>query len=205
MTIFFSLCRFLFNNKACLGTSTTAALLRLQQQRPSLFYCNNVLFAIMVSTRKKTTTVKNTTTVTTTVKEPKAAVKAGTKRSVSPATEEEVIEEEKNVKKVKSTTSKKRAWEPFDPSLPNNMTFPTEFKIPAKPEKSIKIASYNVASLAACIKKGFNTYVVAEDADILCVQETKLNQPLSTAVNDKVYKYRYWSFDEKKGYGKRNE
>ncbi|KAI7895261.1 Endonuclease/exonuclease/phosphatase [Mucor mucedo] len=80
------------------------------------------------------------------------------------------------------------------------MVFPTKFEIPPKPENAIKIASYNVASLPACIKKGFNTYIDAEDADIVCVQETKLNQPISTAVNDKVYKYRYWSFDEKKGY-----
>ncbi|KAI7869737.1 Endonuclease/exonuclease/phosphatase [Spinellus fusiger] len=65
---------------------------------------------------------------------------------------------------------------------------------------SIKIASYNVASLSASIKKGFNQYVDAEDADILCLQETKVNAPLSTAVDDKVYKYRYWAIDEKKGY-----
>ncbi|KAI9480731.1 MAG: Endonuclease/exonuclease/phosphatase [Benjaminiella poitrasii] len=80
------------------------------------------------------------------------------------------------------------------------MTFPDEFNIPSKPEGTIKIASYNVAGLNACIKKGFNRYVDAEDADIVCLQETKVNAPLSTAVNDKVYKYRYWSFDEKKGY-----
>lgn len=117
-----------------------------------------------------------------------------TKRSASPPLETVV-------KKVK-TTPKKGAWTPFDPSLPNNMVFPTKFEIPPKPENAIKIASYNVASLPACIKKGFNTYIDAEDADIVCVQETKVNQPISTAVNDKVYKYRYWSFDEKKGYGK---
>jgi hypothetical protein len=34
------------------------------------------------------------------------------------------------------------------------------------------------------------------------VQETKINAPLSTAVDDKIYKYRYWGFEEKKGYGK---
>lgn len=127
----------------------------------------------------------------------KTTVSKTTKRSASPDTpvEKEVV------KKVKAAPKKKAAWEPFDPSLPNNKTFPTTFTIPEKPDNAIKIASYNVASLPACIKKGFNTYVDAEDADILCVQETKLNQPLSTAVNDKVYKYRYWSFDEKKGYG----
>lgn len=142
----------------------------------------------MVAVRKKTTVktvekVKSTTTTT-------------AKRSASPTAEAN------DAKKTKITPKKKATWEPFDPSLPNNMTFPTEFKIPAKPEGCIKVVSYNVASLAACIKKGFNTYIDAEDADIVCIQEHKLNAPLSTAVNDKTYKYRYWAFDEKKGYGK---
>lgn len=148
-------------------------------------------YANMAATRKKTTV---TTTTTTTEVVAKAVEK---KRSASP----DSAVEGKVVKKVKAAP-KKKVWTPFDPSLPNNKTFPTTFTIPPKPENAIKIASYNVASLPACIKKGFNTYVDAEDADILCVQETKLNQPLSTAVNDKVYKYRYWSFDEKKGYGR---
>ncbi|KAG2191689.1 hypothetical protein INT46_005390 [Mucor plumbeus] len=141
----------------------------------------------MVAARKKTT-------VTTDEK------KAAGKRALSPETVEEATTEEQVVKKAKVTKKKTAAWEPFDPSLPNNMAFPTQFDIPSKPENSIKIVSYNVAGLAACIKKGFNTYVDAEDADILCIQEHKQNAPLSTAVNDKVYKHRYWAIDEKKGY-----
>ncbi|GAA5796230.1 hypothetical protein HPULCUR_001600 [Helicostylum pulchrum] len=117
-----------------------------------------------------------------------------TKRALSPTAVAST-----DVKKPKAA-AKKKTWEPFDPSLPNNMIFPTKFDIPAKPSGTIKIASFNVASLNACIKKGFNTYIDAENADIVCLQETKVNQPISTAVNDKVYKYRYWSFDEKKGY-----
>lgn len=142
----------------------------------------------MVATRKKTTT----TTI-----EQETEVK---KRAHSPE-QEESEEATTVVKKAKVTKKKASAWTPFDPSLPNNMAFPTEFKIPEKPDNSIKIASYNVAGLAACIKKGFNAYVDAEDADIVCIQEHKQNAPLSTAVNDKVYKYRYWAIDEKKGYG----
>jgi hypothetical protein len=122
-----------------------------------------------------------------------ATEKPDKKRVLKEETEEKIT-----VKKAKKST----AYVPHDPSLPNNMTFPAKFTIPAKPEGSIKIASYNVAGMNACVKKGFNAYVDAEDADILCVQETKLSAPLSTAVSDKVYKYRYWSFDEKKGYGK---
>lgn len=101
---------------------------------------------------------------------------------------------------------KSTAFVPIDPSLPNNMTFPSPVEINDKDKEGcITIASYNVASLNACIKKGFHDYVKAEDADILCVQETKINAPLSTAVDDKVYKYRYWGFEEKKGYGKVSE
>lgn len=109
------------------------------------------------------------------------------------------VEKVEVVKKAK--VIKKKVWEPFDPSLPNNLKFPTSFDFPPKPEKSIKFASYNVASLPACIKKGFNSYVTAEDADVLCIQETKLNSPLTTAVDPKVYPYQYWSFHDKKGYG----
>ncbi|ORZ21536.1 Endonuclease/exonuclease/phosphatase [Absidia repens] len=84
------------------------------------------------------------------------------------------------------------------------MTFPDPVVINDQDKQvdgCITIASYNVASLNACIKKGFHSYVQAEGADILCVQETKVNAPLSTAVDDKIYKYRYWAFEEKKGYG----
>ncbi|KAL0086905.1 Endonuclease/exonuclease/phosphatase [Phycomyces blakesleeanus] len=99
------------------------------------------------------------------------------------------------------TKAQKTSTGPIDTSLPNNKVFPENFDFPEKPEGTIKISSYNVASLNASIKKGFNKYVDAEDADILCLQETKVNSPVSTAVNDKVYKYRYWSYEDKKGYG----
>ncbi|KAI8992182.1 Endonuclease/exonuclease/phosphatase [Mycotypha africana] len=116
------------------------------------------------------------------------------------ATEVTIHEERGMTKKVKTTSSKKKAWEPFDPSLPTNTTFPEKFQIPPKSKGTFKIVSYNVAGLNACIRKGFNKYIDAEDADIVCIQEHKVNAPHSTAVNDSVYKYRYWSFDEKKGY-----
>ncbi|KAI9319250.1 Endonuclease/exonuclease/phosphatase [Dichotomocladium elegans] len=97
-------------------------------------------------------------------------------------------------------TKKGKTWEPFDPSVPNNTLFPETLSFPKTPEGSVKIASYNVSGLNASIKKGFKRYIEAEDADIVCLQETKVNEPLSTAVDDKVYKYRYWAHDEKKGY-----
>ncbi|KAI8644183.1 Endonuclease/exonuclease/phosphatase, partial [Parasitella parasitica] len=159
-------------------------LLRVSLFSTCTLRLSSIIYLQMAGTRKKTTSA--------TVE----ATKVVEKRTLSPETTINTTV----VKKAKMTKTKTAVWEPFDSSLPNNMTFPTKFNIPPKPENSIKIASYNVAGLAACIKKGFNTYVDAEDADILCIQEHKQNAPLSTAVNDKVYKYRYWAIDEKKGY-----
>ncbi|KAI9278962.1 Endonuclease/exonuclease/phosphatase [Phascolomyces articulosus] len=106
----------------------------------------------------------------------------------------------KNNSESASTTKKKKTWEPFDPTVPSNTTFPTDLTFPKTPKGSIKLASYNVSGLQGSIKKGFKQYVEADDPDVLCLQETKVNQPVSNAVDDKVYKYRYWAYDDKKGY-----
>ncbi|KAI9029921.1 Endonuclease/exonuclease/phosphatase [Phycomyces nitens] len=119
------------------------------------------------------------------------------KMGVKRANTSDEVKESPDIKKKAKVASNG----PLDPSLPNNKTFPETFDFPEKPEGTIKISSYNVASLNASVKKGFNKYVDSEDADILCIQETKVNSPVSTAVNDKVYKYRYWSYEDKKGYG----
>ncbi|KAF7731748.1 hypothetical protein EC973_008262 [Apophysomyces ossiformis] len=120
----------------------------------------------------------------------------GIKRSITKSNEDS----NSSAQAGKANKKAKNASEPLDPSLPNNTQFPEAFKF-TKQEGSLTIASYNVASLRACLQKGFKRYVDAEDADILCVQETKVNTPVATAVDDKVYKYRYWSHEEKKGYG----
>ncbi|RIA83008.1 exodeoxyribonuclease III [Glomus cerebriforme] len=69
-----------------------------------------------------------------------------------------------------------------------------------KREGTIKLASWNVSGLKAALKKGFRTYVEAEDADILCLQETKVDKEIDDVVSNKKYKYRWWGFDDKKGY-----
>lgn len=38
----------------------------------------------------------------------------------------------------------------------------------------IKLVSWNVNGLRACVTKGFNEYFKEVEADIFCVQETKL-------------------------------
>ena len=40
----------------------------------------------------------------------------------------------------------------------------------------MKLISWNVNGLRACVKKGFLDYFKSEDADIFCLQETKLQE-----------------------------
>ena len=40
----------------------------------------------------------------------------------------------------------------------------------------MKLISWNVNGLRACMGKGFNDFFCAEDADIFAVQETKLQE-----------------------------
>lgn len=54
----------------------------------------------------------------------------------------------------------------------------------------IKIASWNVASLAACAKKGLYDFLKLHDPDILCVQETKLKEKNYKIVN---YPHQYFA------------
>ncbi|KAI8579837.1 hypothetical protein K450DRAFT_174538 [Umbelopsis ramanniana AG] len=95
---------------------------------------------------------------------------------------------------------KSTAFVPFDPSVPTNTTMPDTYDFLAAPPGGVKLASYNVNSLKAAMRKGYSNYVKAENADVLCLQETKVNEPVPDAVDDKVYKYRYWSYEDKKGY-----
>lgn len=62
----------------------------------------------------------------------------------------------------------------------------------------MKCISWNVNGLRACVKKGFGESFQALDADIFCVQETKL-QLGQLELNFPGYA-QYWSYAEKKGY-----
>lgn len=62
----------------------------------------------------------------------------------------------------------------------------------------MKLISWNVNGLRACIKKGFLDYFNEIDADIFCVQETKLQKDqIELELND--YE-QYWNDAVKKGY-----
>lgn len=61
-----------------------------------------------------------------------------------------------------------------------------------------KLISWNVNGLRACIGKGFIDFVTAEDADIFCIQESKLQ---AGQVDLELPGYhQYWNYAEKKGY-----
>lgn len=58
--------------------------------------------------------------------------------------------------------------------------------------------SWNVNGLRACINKGFEDFFYSADADIFCIQETKLQQGQITFEPDGYNCY--WNYAEKKGY-----
>lgn len=61
-----------------------------------------------------------------------------------------------------------------------------------------KLISWNVNGLRACMEKGFPDFFKNADADIFCLQETKLQEGQIT-MNLPGY-HQYWSYAEKKGY-----
>lgn len=62
----------------------------------------------------------------------------------------------------------------------------------------MKLISWNVNGLRACVTKGFMDFFKQENADIFCLQETKL-QPHQIELELEGYEI-YWHSAEKKGY-----
>ena len=60
------------------------------------------------------------------------------------------------------------------------------------------LISWNVNGLRACLGKGFLDYFQAADADVFCLQETKL-QAGQVELDLPGY-HQYWNYAEKKGY-----
>ena len=61
-----------------------------------------------------------------------------------------------------------------------------------------KLISWNVNGLRACVGKGFLDIFKELDADIFCIQESKLQGGQIDLELDGYYQY--WSYAEKKGY-----
>lgn len=62
----------------------------------------------------------------------------------------------------------------------------------------MKLVSWNVNGLRACLGKGFQESLRAMNADVVCLQETKMEQ--GQAVFDLSGYAEYWNSAEKKGY-----
>ena len=62
----------------------------------------------------------------------------------------------------------------------------------------MKLISWNVNGLRACVQKGFTDFFAEIDADIFCIQESKMQEG-QLALDLPGY-YQYWNYAEKKGY-----
>jgi exodeoxyribonuclease-3 len=63
---------------------------------------------------------------------------------------------------------------------------------------SIKLISWNVNGLRACMGKGFMDFFQNQDADFFCLQETKLQEG---QIQMELPGYaQYWNYAQKKGY-----
>ena len=62
----------------------------------------------------------------------------------------------------------------------------------------MKLISWNVNGLRACMQKGFADFFASVDADFFCIQESKLQE--GQIVLDLPGYYQYWNYAEKKGY-----
>lgn len=63
----------------------------------------------------------------------------------------------------------------------------------------MKLVSWNVNGLRACVNKGFLDYFKETDADLFCIQETKLQEGQISLELGEEYE-QYWNYALKKGY-----
>ena len=61
-----------------------------------------------------------------------------------------------------------------------------------------KLISWNVNGLRACVQKGFTEFFNEADADIFCIQESKLQEGQIDFAPEGYHAY--WNYAEKKGY-----
>lgn len=88
-----------------------------------------------------------------------------------------------------------------DPSLPNNTEMPASLSYDRPSTSgSVRITSWNITSLKSSEPKGMMRYIEAEDADIVVLSETKVNDvPMHPGLT-KLYKHQYWGIGKQKGY-----
>lgn len=94
------------------------------------------------------------------------------KRSASTSKRKASSDEDapKVTKKAKAATSSASRYS----DQPTNKVLPVDIHFPPKFENTFRFSTWNIAGLAAASKKGFKSYLEAEDPDILVLTETKV-------------------------------
>lgn len=64
----------------------------------------------------------------------------------------------------------------------------------------MKLISWNVNGIRACINKGFNEFIETHDPDIICLQEVKAMEEQAMELKTPNHPYTYWNSAERKGY-----
>ena len=62
----------------------------------------------------------------------------------------------------------------------------------------MRLISWNVNGIRACVQKGFLEFFKEVDADIFCIQESKLQEGQIDLELEGYYQY--WNYAERKGY-----
>ncbi|SAM86267.1 related to exodeoxyribonuclease [Ustilago bromivora] len=88
-----------------------------------------------------------------------------------------------------------------DPSLPKNTEMPATLSYPRPTSPgAVRVTCWNITSLKSSEPKGMMRYIEAEDADIIVLSETKVNDvPMHPGLT-KIYKHQYWGIGKQKGY-----
>ncbi|KAG0049656.1 hypothetical protein BGZ83_005517 [Gryganskiella cystojenkinii] len=144
---------------------------------------------------KKKAKGKTTTATTATTTEVTTAVNSAT--ATETKIETDVQSETVVVKKSKKAVTAKT---PIREGSYTNTVMPDPVVLPKTPEGCVKISSWNVSGLNASLKKGFKSYIKAEDADVVCLQEHKMNVTPMQLLDPAVYPFSWWGFEETKGY-----
>ncbi|KAA3595749.1 MAG: exodeoxyribonuclease III [Calditrichaeota bacterium] len=64
----------------------------------------------------------------------------------------------------------------------------------------MKICTWNVNGIRAVSKKGFGEWLTETQPEIVCLQETKINEEFQTELLAELGYHHFWNFAEKKGY-----
>ena len=86
------------------------------------------------------------------------------------------------------------------PNAPKNTTLPEDLSLAPCADGCVRLLTYNIVSLRSSEKKGLLRYLRAENADVVVLTETKVNEVPDVPELAKLYPHRHWGIGEKRGY-----